>query len=190
MHIARTESSRAHRPIGHYSRCARLPTHSPSTYLCAHGSLFPVNVCTPNGKVRSCRHTCRDAHTIARGIIAMRSEGNGVRALMRRRRFDPTEESRNRALSLLRRGWFASVPPAAAAAAVGRLDASIGSDERESRFQRVPQPQLQSFPVPPLSFLHPPPSLYSLFSALSLYTLLFSIIFCSQLLQRSYAVSL
>lgn len=71
---------------------------------------------------------------------------------MRRPRFDPSEESRNRALSLLRSGLAASVPPAAAAAAaaVGRLGASIGSDKRESRSRRVPQPQLQSFPWPSL----------------------------------------
>lgn len=41
-----------------------------------------------------------------KGIIAKRSGGNSVRALMRRPRFDPSEESRNRALSLLRRGWL------------------------------------------------------------------------------------
>lgn len=58
-----------------------------------------------NGRMRSYTqsHDQLVVHRLARGIIAKRSGSNVVRALMRRRRFDPNEESRNRALSLLRR---------------------------------------------------------------------------------------
>lgn len=58
-----------------------------------------------NGRMRSYTqsHDQLVVHRLARGIIAKRSGSNVVRALMRRRRFDQNEESRNRALSLLRR---------------------------------------------------------------------------------------
>lgn len=154
---------------------ARPDTYSPTF---AQGCLF---TCVRN-QPRADRQTYTRTER-RKGIIAKRSGGNGVRALMRRPRFDRSEEGHNSALSLLRRGWLAGSVQAAAAA-VGRLSASIGSDERESRFHRVPQPQLRSSLSLhcPSSHTHPsclPPS--SPLPPLQPPFPLPQIIFCSQL---------
>ena len=77
------------------------------------------------------------------------------------------------------------------ATAVGRLGVSIGSDQRESRFHRASQLQLQSFSLLPLFY---PSFCVSLVAfdkvrTLSLFLSLF-IIFCSRILRRSCTVSL
>ena len=113
-------------------------------------------------------------------IIAKRSGSNVERAVMRRRRFDPSEESRNRAWRVRS---SSSVPTCSCvlAAAVGRLGASIGSDQRsESRFHRASQPQLQSLSV--LHFLCLSCRVRRCLSlSLSLSPLFFAVGFCGDL---------